>query len=470
MMAPASVFIPPERRVRNPLITEAGYLMFDRIRQHPAAPRWNYVVGDRIEAEDLPLIQVYREAVFAGRPPGAGGPPPQITAWVRGLRDRVRIFQERLPEGYNLERDWAYIETMRREDVAVRTGDLVPMDADLSRLIVYDTSGTTGHAIAVPSHPLAQARTHPLLEYVLGRYGLEPVFGPEMVACICVSARSKTVIFPNVFSVWNQAGFAKVNLHPQDWADVEKARRFFQDLAPWFLTGDPVGFAEMMKWDIPVRPAALVSTAVTLSPGLKSRLEERYGCPAIDWYSSTETGPVAYACPRGLGLHLLPPDIYVEVLDEEGFPVPEGERGEIAVTGGRNPYLPLLRYRTGDWGRLDFSPCPCGDQSPRLLDLDGRSPVFFRAVDGSVVNPVDIGRLLRGEFVFVQHEFIQRADGSCELNLRPAAGCPLSEKRILEILRGLFGPDLEIRVNLDETLGDRTASGKVVPYRSELAV
>ena len=60
-------------------------------------------------------------------------------------------------------------------------------------------------------------------------------------------------------------------------------------------------------------------------------------------------------------------------------------RGEIAVTGGRNPFVPLLRYRTGDWGRLDYGRCPCGDRMPRLLDLEGRPPVVFRRPDGSPV-------------------------------------------------------------------------------------
>jgi hypothetical protein len=31
-----------------PLMTAAGYAMFLRLVQHPHAPRWNYVVGDRV--------------------------------------------------------------------------------------------------------------------------------------------------------------------------------------------------------------------------------------------------------------------------------------------------------------------------------------------------------------------------------------------------------------------------------------
>ena len=204
------------------------------------------------------------------------------------------------------------------------------------------------------------------------------------------------------------------------------------------MTGDPVGLAEMMRWEIKFRPAALISTAVSLNPGLQAGLGEYYHCPVIDWYSVTETGPVAYACPHGRGLHVLPGDIYVEAVDEEGFPVAEGESGELAVTGGRNPFLPLLRYRTGDWGRIDNSRCSCGDPHPRILDLKGRAVVLFRAVDGSFVNQADIGRVMR-DFDFVQHEFIQRADGSCEVNLSPMPGQYLDVDGIHKRLSALFG-------------------------------
>ena len=114
------------------------------------------------------------------------------------MRNRSLLFQARLPEGFDLERDWGHIETMSRRDVAVRLEMIVPPDADLSRLIVYDTSGTTGHAIVVPFHPRSIARNHPLVEFVLDRYGVRPPFGPDMV-CANVTARVKAVVFSQCF-------------------------------------------------------------------------------------------------------------------------------------------------------------------------------------------------------------------------------------------------------------------------------
>jgi len=161
-------------------------------------------------------------------------------------------------------------------------------------------------------------------------------------------------------------------------------------------------------------------------------------------------------------------DLHVEILRPDGSPASPGERGEITVTGGRNPYLPLLRYRTGDWARIDFAPCPCGDPMPLLTDLEGRVPILFRASDGTPVGTVDISRLLR-EFPLLQHTFAQHADSSCELVARPVPD--RAAPRAVEIesaLRTLFGA-VPIDIRFDPHLGDDD-EGKILPYKSAFAL
>ena len=59
--------------------------------------------------------------------------------------------------------------------------------------------------------------------------------------------------------------------------------------------------------------------------------------------------------------------------------------GEIVVTGGENPNLPLVRYRTGDFAALDF-----GGTIPRLVNFTGRRPVHFRSPSGQTVSSIDV--------------------------------------------------------------------------------
>ncbi len=458
--------IPPSRRERNPLLSEAGWQMFRYIHGHPDAPRWNYEVGDRLLARDIPGVASFRKQIAAQRPQFSEGPPEWLISWVERLRDRVPLFRQRLPEGFHIRRDWHYIDTLSREDIAQHIERLVPLDADLSRLIVYETNGTsTGHSLDVPNHPAAVALNHPLLEYALAQHQVFPAFNDRQVACINVGAEARTVIFPNVFAVWNNAGFAKVNLHASTW-EPERARRFFASLAPEFLTGDPVAFNELARWGIDYRPKAMVSTATILSGELKTQLEVKYGCPLIDFYSTTETGPIAYANPEGNGFSQLAPDIHIEILDDDGFPVPPGALGEITLSGGRNPFLPLLRYRTGDFARLQ----PKGtrlDPAPRLLDLHAREPVLFRAASGALVHPLDIAYALRTQ-LWVQHELHQRVDRSLTLRIRPGLGSRIDREALHEELAQLFGK-LPIEISEDPHLGENRPGGKMIAYRSEIS-
>jgi phenylacetate-CoA ligase len=460
--------IPPEVRARTPLITEKGYRLLKSILEHPDAPRWNYVVGDRVVAGDVAHVKKLRAQLAPGARTGGravrrrAGPPGHLLEWIEEMRRRSWLIERRL-DGIDPARDWERVPTMGREDLAARLAEVVPHDADFDRMIVYDTSGTTGHAIHVPHHPRAVAMNHAFMEHVLRRHGVKLSYGPGRTACVNVGAQRDTVVFATVFSIWDQAGFAKVNFHPSVW-DESRARRFLAALDPPLLTGDPVAFAEMMRWGVELQPAALVSTAVSLTPAWRARLSKRFDCPVIDTYATTETGPIAYGAPDGEGMCILPPDTYVEVVDEEGRAAAEGETGEICVTGGRNPYVPLLRYRTGDFARLARPRRRGSGPSPRLFDLQAREPVLYRAADGTPLNPVDVGRLIR-TWPIVQHEFLQRADLSCELVMRCGPGLPVDEREVREALCRLFGAVPAVEVRTDDSLGARR---KVVPFASLL--
>jgi len=185
----------------------------------------------------------------------------------------------------------------------------------------------------------------------------------------------------------------------------------------------------------------------------------------VDLSSTTETGPIAASVPGIAGHVVLLPDLFVEVLDPSGNRLSDGERGEITVTGGRNPYLPLVRYRTGDHGRLGVATLPDGKTARVILDLEGRAPVSFRATDGSHVGSVDIARRLRPIAPFVQHALHQRADGSVELRLRPLPGVPIPRGDFEHTLRELFGAGSRIDVVIDPALGSGT--GKVIAWQCD---
>ena len=438
--------------------------MLARLKEHADAPRWNREVGDRLTGDDLVALDEFREELSTRRGVRGATVPAAILEWVMRRRPRVPWFSIALRGVGDAEREWSSILTMSRQELALRPWDLIPDDADLDTMVVYQTSGTTGHVLRVPYDPRAAAQNVPLIERALLHYDLRPDFDADQVACFLIGAQAHTVTYPAVVTAWREAGFCKLNLRAGEWPSARAVHGYFSAMAPVLLTGDPISFAELLRLGIVHRPIAALSTAVAMSTGLSRRLQEAYGCPIIDWYSLTETGPLAFQCRAG-HFHQLPHDVFLEIVRPDGAPCEPGERGEVTVTGGRNPFLPLLRYRTGDFGRIEYSPCECGEVMPRLLELEGRPPVLFRTPTGEPVNPVDLSHVLR-DYALVQHELVQRTDYSCDLVVRPVAGVAIDLLELAANLSTLLG-GVVVRTTINLTLGDKQ-SGKIVPYRSEL--
>ena len=114
----------------------------------------------------------------------------------------------------------------------------------------------------------------------------------------------------------------------------------------------------------------VVATSEVLADPQRSLIEEVFRAPVQIEYGCGELGPIAHECPSG-SLHLMTPNLWVEVLDEHGEQVAQGESGEIVLTDLHNRSMPLIRYRVGDFGILG-SPCECGRALPTLARIWGR--------------------------------------------------------------------------------------------------
>ena len=284
--------------------------------------------------------------------------------------------------------------------------------------------------------------------------------GPGRVAIALVCAQSFTYTYASISSYLGGAGFVKVNLNPLDWRDPADRGAFLDDCGPAIYSGDPLSLLELMRLPLRRRPQALVSTSMRLAPGFARELEERFGCPVLDLYSLNECRLPAAAAeagrPEGCGHKLVPHDVYVEILDDAGCPVPEGRPGEIALTCGRNPFLPLLRYRTGDHARLVRR-----EGALLLEDLEGRAPVVFLDAGGRAVNGIDVSYLLK-PFPFARYALHQAKDRSLRLSVQ---GSATDRGSVRWVLAELFG-DLPLEIAFPASFAP--GPGKFVSYTTEL--
>ena len=89
-------------------------------------------------------------------------------------------------------------------------------------------------------------------------------------------------------------------------------------------------------------------------------------------YSSTEMSATFSECEFGCGGHVHPELIIVEIIGEDGFPVKDGEIGEVVITTLGVEAMPLLRFKTGDLAAKITQQCRCGRNSYRLTPIVGR--------------------------------------------------------------------------------------------------
>ena len=110
-------------------------------------------------------------------------------------------------------------------------------------------------------------------------------------------------------------------------------------------------------------------------------------------YSSTEMSATFSECEFGCGGHVHPELIIVEIIGDDGMPVPDGMPGEVVITTLGVEAMPLLRFRTGDIAAKVVEPCRCGRHSYRLTPLLGRKNNMLK-LKGTTIYPPAINDVL----------------------------------------------------------------------------
>lgn len=119
---------------------------------------------------------------------------------------------------------------------------------------------------------------------------------------------------------------------------------------------------------------------------MKQRIAQAFDCDVADFYGLRETYGAAISCKSGK-LHCVDSNVFLEVLDENGKVLPDGEEGLIYITSVNNFAMPLIRYATGDRGRLYRNvECECGECG-NILDLSSTRTVdYIEYEDGNKIN------------------------------------------------------------------------------------
>jgi phenylacetate-CoA ligase len=389
---------------RFPILTARGRELLYRMRQHPMAPIWNWPNGEQLDSAGLERVKEFAASLSISSTYSAGLLPDWLSQYVDRCLREVPYFRTKYGQGRAFEE----IPPICRANLAPRVWDFVPDDEPLDDVIVFSSSGTTGYPTRTAHHPVSAACGVPLMEFALrSLHGITLQRGTDHVAITNIAAYRGAYTTAIVVAYLEEAGCIRVNLHPSAWRSESHRHQFINHWKAPIWLGDPIAYSAMEKLDWDHQPKAILSSIMHITDAYAKQLETRFACPVLDLYAMTEAGIIAVRTAHGH--RVLSPDLYVEILDPQGNVCAEGVRGEITLTGGRNPYLPLLRYRTGDFASLQTI-----EGHRVLVGLEGRQSVEYVTRSGRIVHSMEVTRVMR-HYPVIRYELVELGNREYEL-------------------------------------------------------
>jgi phenylacetate-CoA ligase len=353
---------------------------------------------------------------------------------------------------------------LTKQDIRGRTTAFLtrePVASDVKSL----TSGTTGTPVLVWRPRAAFQELFLSGEQVKRWFGLSGV--PRRA-----SFTGHTVVSQDSKRVWRLNAPGKQLVLSQYHLQDEAVHDYYAALARWqpeMLDGymsnlvDLASRLEAAGLELEV-PLIVPSSEVLGEPG-RRMLERVFGARVSDKYGMSENLAYACECPSG-SRHVFENIGVIEVLDESGRPVADGDVGRLVVTTLTNGLMPLVRYDIGDLGSLVTDhDCPCGRTSPVLRDLVGRADDVIVTADGRRI-AIFAFNLVRGITEILAVQVVQRSPHRflVRVAVDPAwsGNRSTTEQRLLVAFDRLIGRDPEREVVFDyDTPLERTPGGKI---------
>jgi len=432
---------------RLPDLDEAGKSILLKMIQHPHAPIFRNRSGHFLTKDQQQTLAILEQDELNKKIDPEN--TQDLSTFLNHCRHHVPFYRD-----YQWQ-DLAFhhIPCISRADLHQDITRFVPDNLSLDDLIAFTTNGTTGHSIIIPSHPQVAARYSWFHKKALLWNGINPENFHSDIAVILAGFQQKCFTYASLIHSLQNKGLIKANFHPNDWHSPNDRAVYVDAMAPDLITGDPLSLHELTHLNIQHKPQAIISTSMALLKQQQQFFEDYWQCPVINIYSMNESGPIATSVKGVEGLRLLQSTMRVEILDADGNILPAGERGEITITHGINAYLPLLRYRTGDYAKLERK----SDGFWYLIDLEGRQAVQYKTEKGKWLNNVDITHALNA-FALPQFTLHQYKNDNIEMRIRGNVDTTGLYLKLKEI----FGNSIHISIYTHQQFVD-----KVIQYTRE---
>lgn len=305
------------------------------------------------------------------------------------------------PEAFRTAADLALLPLLERSDLQRDPERFISTALPRARYFQLSTDGSTGEPVVVVHDPFAlfQGAAHyqrgeaVVLQLAGRRVVLRRVlvgFSSSTVTSTRNAVRRRSVVPPgfryrdrHLSMLDSPAANAAAMV---DFAPDE-VRGYGSYLGALFLHLRDAGSTAGL-------PRVAVFGGDEMQASVRRMVSEELGVDVLSSYGAGEAHHIGFECEAHTGLHLNE-DIYpVRIVDAEGNELPDGQRGEVAISNLVNRGTVLLNYRLGDVATRLGTPCSCGRSLPLMSFPQGRTDEWITCTSGELVHGQEVRGLL----------------------------------------------------------------------------
>jgi phenylacetate-coenzyme A ligase PaaK-like adenylate-forming protein len=201
-----------------------------------------------------------------------------------------------------------------------------------------------------------------------------------------------------------------------------------------------------------------------LFPEQSELFRRAFGVPILNLYGGREMSALACQFRAGAPLEILRPWQYVEIVDDQGRPVPPGQSGRILWTSTVCRGTPFLRYEIGDlasYGPSDHNTSGI----TAFRELQGRTAGLLHLPDGRTISALYWNHAFKEFSEIQQFQVKLKRDGQVEILLIAPGVTPERATSLQQMLRHLL-QGVPFHIHWVDRI-PRTSQGKLVQVVKE---
>ena len=284
--------------------------------------------------------------------------------------------------------------------------------ADITRIVTLQTSGTTGRPKRLYFTKMDQELTIDFFHH-----GMRSLTGPDDRILILLPWQT-----PGSVGDLLQTALRRMKAHPLPYgpvSDPQAAVSFAQKSGATAIVGIPVQVLAMARHPqghlLRNKIKNVLLSTDYVPQAICRALEAAWGCAVFQHYGMTEMGlGGGVQCGALRGYHLREADLFFEIVDPvSGETLPEGETGEVVFTTLTREGMPLIRYRTGDLSSFMPGRCPCGTVLRSMAVVRNRIDSFIQLGAGEITLSALDEKLFAFDFILDYKAYVKN-DGQQE--------------------------------------------------------